>query len=717
MRKKFIFSFFITSLCLVFAACNSSSGGNQHVHHCSNDKWFSDSDSHWQICDDDLQNFNVGYHSWNEGTIVKQATCTEDGIKTFTCNVCGKTKTETINATGHDYSGDWVTDENYHWHTCSHGDSTTTKEPHTWDGGTQTKAPSHFEAGNIEYKCLVCKRIKNVEIPKENHIPDSVYHTDETYHWYECIIDGEKINKEVHSFDDGTIITPATCVSDGAILYRCTKCGFSKEISIGATGHTSSLWHHDEDGHWKVCDSDGVIFSQGNHNFDTGRITKQPTCESEGEKTYTCQTCGYTRKEIIERHKNASDLINDVGSFKVCSDCNEVLKANHYHDYTETESNNTYTFKCKICNHTTTRPVSDYSFTFATRGGNTYYYKLTNIIGDSLIVPKTHEGLEVDPVKMTIPSNSSYIHFNNNKVNQSTLSDQYVNFGSSLKYIYLNSGFSSINYNNFADSTNLLWIDFPSTVTSIGEKAFRNTNLSTINIPATLTTVSANAFGDSMRLKTINIRGEEHSIANHAFCNLPVLEAINFEYAIGSIFYMTQSDSYYYGTTMNDLTLRAKYYTAYSTEDYQASQYACPSTFWPNTFKKITIEKGNTDGVTRSFKFMSYIPGFKIEYLNEFHPKTIASSSLCFSPHIDNLFTDKLTSIGSYGLQGYTSSSVYIPLSCKTISDYAVLPTGGRIYCEAERALSGWSTNWNKPYDYDFPYKNQTVTWNYQYGG
>ena len=35
-------------------------------------------------------------------TVTKKATCTEDGVKTFTCN-CGRTYTETIQATGHKY--------------------------------------------------------------------------------------------------------------------------------------------------------------------------------------------------------------------------------------------------------------------------------------------------------------------------------------------------------------------------------------------------------------------------------------------------------------------------------------------------------------------------------------------------------------------------------------------------------------------------------------
>ena len=45
----------------------------------------------------------TGNHVWGEGVVTKKATCTEAGEKTYTCTVCGDTKTEVIPATGHDY--------------------------------------------------------------------------------------------------------------------------------------------------------------------------------------------------------------------------------------------------------------------------------------------------------------------------------------------------------------------------------------------------------------------------------------------------------------------------------------------------------------------------------------------------------------------------------------------------------------------------------------
>ena len=40
-------------------------------------------------------------HTWNDGEVTKEATCTEKGVKTFTCTKCGETKTEEIAALGH----------------------------------------------------------------------------------------------------------------------------------------------------------------------------------------------------------------------------------------------------------------------------------------------------------------------------------------------------------------------------------------------------------------------------------------------------------------------------------------------------------------------------------------------------------------------------------------------------------------------------------------
>lgn len=42
-------------------------------------------------------------HSYDNGKVTKNATCSAAGVKTYTCKNCGATRTESISATGHDW--------------------------------------------------------------------------------------------------------------------------------------------------------------------------------------------------------------------------------------------------------------------------------------------------------------------------------------------------------------------------------------------------------------------------------------------------------------------------------------------------------------------------------------------------------------------------------------------------------------------------------------
>ena len=49
-------------------------------------------------------------HTYDNGTITTEATCEAAGVKTYTCTKCGNTRTESIDATGHDFSSQTMTD-------------------------------------------------------------------------------------------------------------------------------------------------------------------------------------------------------------------------------------------------------------------------------------------------------------------------------------------------------------------------------------------------------------------------------------------------------------------------------------------------------------------------------------------------------------------------------------------------------------------------------
>lgn len=54
--------------------------------------------NHWKECEisDCNEISSSGKHSWNEGVVTKEPTYTEQGEKTYTCDICGKTKIEKV---------------------------------------------------------------------------------------------------------------------------------------------------------------------------------------------------------------------------------------------------------------------------------------------------------------------------------------------------------------------------------------------------------------------------------------------------------------------------------------------------------------------------------------------------------------------------------------------------------------------------------------------
>ena len=77
-------------------------------------------------------------HVFGEWTVTKAATCTETGVSTRTCTVCGEAKeTKDIPALGHKAGTVYAMDKDSHWLTCTVCGAVLTKEPHTYVQGVQ----------------------------------------------------------------------------------------------------------------------------------------------------------------------------------------------------------------------------------------------------------------------------------------------------------------------------------------------------------------------------------------------------------------------------------------------------------------------------------------------------------------------------------------------------------------------------------------------------
>ena len=118
----------------------------------------------------------TGAHDWGNGVVTTAPTETTPGVRTFTCTVCGQTRTEAIPATGaHDYQftknvDPTCTDGGYDLYTCSGCGATerrnlTDAAGHKWDGGTVTTAPTETTPGVRTFTCSGCGQTRTEAIP------------------------------------------------------------------------------------------------------------------------------------------------------------------------------------------------------------------------------------------------------------------------------------------------------------------------------------------------------------------------------------------------------------------------------------------------------------------------------------------------------------------------------------------------------------------------
>ena len=209
----------------------------------------------------------VHNHTWNDGEVTTAPTCTVAGVKTFTCTTCNETKTEPVDALGHDFAGGaWQSDGTNHWKKCSRCDVTEPKSAHTWNDGEVTTAPTCTVAGVKTFTCTECSATNVQTIDALGHDFTGAWQKDTDNHWKQCSHSGctATDSKAAHRWAEQTILE-ATCTADGKKLCICKDCLAAKSETLPATGHT--LTHHAE---------------------------KAPTCTEIGWNAYDTCACGYT---------------------------------------------------------------------------------------------------------------------------------------------------------------------------------------------------------------------------------------------------------------------------------------------------------------------------------------------------------------------------------------------------------------------------------------
>ena len=225
-----------------------------------------------------------GQHTWDYGQVTTAATCTENGVMTYTCTMCSDTKTEVIPATGHAYGEpvwNW-TDGFEATATFTCANDATHVENVTAEVTSAVTTPAACETTGVRtYTAKVTFEDKEYTSSKTETIPAA----------------GHTLTAVAK--------VPATCETAGTSAHwKCDVCGklFSdaegqtettlEKLTIPATGHAygAPVWK------WNDDFTASATFTCGN---DTSHVEKvdatvtsevtEGSCEVGGTRTYTAK--------------------------------------------------------------------------------------------------------------------------------------------------------------------------------------------------------------------------------------------------------------------------------------------------------------------------------------------------------------------------------------------------------------------------------------------
>ena len=282
---------------------------------------------------------DVHSHTWDQGTITRSATCTSDGVMTYTCTGCGETRTEAIPKL-----------------VCA---------SHTWDNGKVTTEPTYKNDGVRTYTCTNCGATRTESIPMlvctshtwdEGKITTEATYKTEGVKTYTCTLCGETRTEAIpmlvcttHSWDNGKVTIKPTYKTDGVKTYTCTLCGETKTTTMPkfvCTAHVYGDAILTPTGYGKYyyisectrCGEKHSVLHEHNYKW----VTVKPATESEtGIERHLCEECGYyaaereisTGKVVSCTHPYPREFVETVPATccsypkgnVVCKECGEVI--------------------------------------------------------------------------------------------------------------------------------------------------------------------------------------------------------------------------------------------------------------------------------------------------------------------------------------------------------------------------------------------------------
>ena len=329
--------------------------------------WRTSSDKNSKTC---IRCKTTHTHTWDEGKYSVEPTCKDAGKKLFTCTDCGDTKTVAVKSLGHDYQlvrtdpatcttpainhyacsrcEDKVDQEDKDHPALGHDwkkndDGTVTCQrcgqthEHKWDTEVISEASCTTD-GVTRHTCSICGDTYD-DVVKGGH-KWTYKKTGTNTSVCLCTVCGKTKEHDFSIFSDKeNEKKDPTCTKAGMVVATCADCGRRRWVydeTRPALGHD---WKDNGDG-TATCQREGCGKSH-THTLDEGEVTKKPSCEDTGVKTYHCKEadCNYTKTEDIA----ATGHNWDDGKITTEASC----------DHTGVK-----TYTCKACGDTRTETIA-----------------------------------------------------------------------------------------------------------------------------------------------------------------------------------------------------------------------------------------------------------------------------------------------------------------------------------------------------------------------
>jgi hypothetical protein len=289
--------------------------------------WAKTSDSkHSRICTKcDIEESKS--HNWENGTVVKEATCVAEGQQQISCKDCGSESVKSISPTGvhiytdfsyidesnhqkvckmcneqtvseHTLSNHWKQDNLYHWTSCSECNGHIRHEEHVFSNGCTEP-------------CDIC----GFTLSSGHKVDDELYNN-EDLHWEICVRCNQEVNHQNH-------IYASDCDED------CNNCGYIRKTT---TSH-NDIYYSDASGHKNVCST---------CERETQIVSHIPDRSTKDWEDQHCIHCGFEMRSSENHEHVYATIDSDATSHWGACPCGEILEP-------EVHSWDFQTSTCSIC--------------------------------------------------------------------------------------------------------------------------------------------------------------------------------------------------------------------------------------------------------------------------------------------------------------------------------------------------------------------------------